>query len=310
MAERLCPPSQNDAAGLKFGQVPFELLRDFLIHLNDKNSQNLRSLSECVCDLKHGRVVEDIFMITRVLGLDPLAGYHAIALLQRFMVKHLTDLLSTPTPQGGAAQQPTTSADLIFDKLKDRFPLAVFSCVQLASKLFLYSHIVDNQRAVSFLDSVGHSVSKQALLESELMVLKGLEFRLDVPNPLMYVETLLEVLGHNEPSVPVEHLHQLCRDVLQFISLQRTAIYDSLLMMTTQCGSPSRKQREKFVAVTEDCMLLGVGVIAVAAFIFCVSTCRQVIQELSNVTGISRKSICDFAFVTLMHICDTAPPAV
>lgn len=27
------------------------------------------------------------------------------------------------------------------------------------------------------------------------MVLKGLEFRLEAPNPLTYVETLLEVLG-------------------------------------------------------------------------------------------------------------------
>lgn len=46
-----------------------------------------------------------------------------------------------------------------------------------------------------FLNSVGHSVSKQTVLESELMVLKGLEFRLNSPNPLTYVETLLEVLG-------------------------------------------------------------------------------------------------------------------
>lgn len=38
-------------------------------------------------------------------------------------------------------------------------------------------------------------MSKQALLESELMVLKGLEFRVNDPNPLTYVEVLLEVLG-------------------------------------------------------------------------------------------------------------------
>ena len=42
---------------------------------------------------------------------------------------------------------------------------------------------------------MGYSVSKQALLESELMVLKGLEFRVNDPNPLTYVEVLLEVLG-------------------------------------------------------------------------------------------------------------------
>lgn len=55
--------------------------------------------------------------------------------------------------------------------------------------------MIDNSTAVHFLHSVGLSVSKQTLLESELMVLKGLEFRLNAPNPLTYVEILLEVLG-------------------------------------------------------------------------------------------------------------------
>lgn len=55
--------------------------------------------------------------------------------------------------------------------------------------------MIDNNTAVHFLHSVDCTVSKQALLESELMVLKGLKFRLNVLNPLTYVEILLEVLG-------------------------------------------------------------------------------------------------------------------
>ena len=55
--------------------------------------------------------------------------------------------------------------------------------------------MIDNNTAVNFLHSLGHSVSKQTLLETELMILKELEFRLSAPNPLLYVEILLEVLG-------------------------------------------------------------------------------------------------------------------
>lgn len=55
--------------------------------------------------------------------------------------------------------------------------------------------MIDNNTAVHFLHSVSCTVSKQTLLESELMVLKGLKFRLNVLNPLTYVEILLEVLG-------------------------------------------------------------------------------------------------------------------
>lgn len=55
--------------------------------------------------------------------------------------------------------------------------------------------MINNNTAVRFLTSVGLSVSKEAVMESELTVLKGLKFRLSVPNPLIYVEILLEVLG-------------------------------------------------------------------------------------------------------------------
>ncbi|KAG7227699.1 hypothetical protein INR49_029461 [Caranx melampygus] len=296
--------SQQSQAQLRFKQSA----RDFLTNLSKRNVDNLNSLSTCAGVFKEKRVVECIFMIVRELELEPLVGYHAIELLQRFMVKHLTDLLTTPTPQGAAADEPTSYEDAVFDKIKGKFQLIIFSCVQLASKLSLHSHIVYNDTAVQFLHSVGHGVSKQTLLGSELMILKGLEFHLNPPNPLTYVETLLEVLGHNEPSSPVEHLHALCRHVLQFVSLQRTAIYDALLKTTIESVSPSTEQRENFVTVTEDCMLLGVGVIAVAAFILNVKKWQQIVGELSHITAISRKSICDFALVTLTNIVGSSFP--
>ncbi|XP_039991012.1 cyclin N-terminal domain-containing protein 1 [Xiphias gladius] len=300
MAKRLFS-SPNQCTNFQFRQASFDLLTDMLIYLNKRNKNNLKNVSKYSGKFKDRRVFEYIFLITEDLRLDPLVGYHAIELLQRFMVKHLTDLLTTPTPQGAAADQPRSYENAIFDKIKEKFPLIIFSCVQLASKLSLHSHVIDNNTAVHFLHSVGHSVSKQTLLESELMILKGLEFRLNSPNPLTYVEILLEVLGHNEPSVPVERLCDLCHHVLQFVSLQRTAIYDTLLKTTIGCVSPSTEQREKFVTVTEDCMLLGVGVIAVATLFLCVRKWEQVVGELSHITGISSRSISDFAHVTLMH---------
>ncbi|XP_059181084.1 cyclin N-terminal domain-containing protein 1 [Centropristis striata] len=307
MARRfLC--SAGEEIRLKFREASFDLLTDFLVNLNKRNKENLNSLSKCSGDFKNKRLMECIFLITKELNLDPLAGYHAIELLQRFMVQHLTELFTTPTPQGAAANQPGSYEDAVFDKLKEKFPLIVFSCVQLASKMSLHSHIIDNNTAVHFLHSVGHSVSKQTVLESELMVLKGLEFRLNAPNPLMFVEILLEVLAHNEPSSPVERLYKLSHHVLQFVSLQRTAVFHSLLVTTTQCVSPPREQREKFVTVTEDCMLLGVGVISVAAFILSFRKWEQVVGELSHITGISTRSISNFTHVTLMHIVRTSSP--
>ncbi|RVE59950.1 hypothetical protein OJAV_G00192780 [Oryzias javanicus] len=300
MAKRLLGSRQRDQFSLKFGQASFDLLSDFLINLNQKNKDNIGSLSKCCGSFKQKRLLECIFLICEELKLDPSVGYNATELLQRFMIKHLTALLVASATAD--ASEPRSLEDAIFDQLREKFPLILFSCVQLANKMSLTRHMIDTSMAVCFLHFLGLSVSKKTVLESELMVFKGLEFRLNFPNPLTYVETLLEVLGHNEPSVPVKRLYHLCRHVLQFITLQKAAIYDGLLKVTTQRSSPTKEQREKFVEVTEDCMLLGVGVIAVATFILYYRKWEQVIGELSHITGLSVQSIQDFSHVTLAHI--------
>uniref|UniRef100_A0A3Q4GFY1 Cyclin N-terminal domain containing 1 n=1 Tax=Neolamprologus brichardi TaxID=32507 RepID=A0A3Q4GFY1_NEOBR len=295
MAKRLfLSPSKSNTAGVKFGEASFDLLTDFLVNLDKRNKDDLPSSTKYCGNFKNKRVIGEYF---RILSLIIII---IIIIFARFMVKYIEDFITAPTPKGATSNHPRSYEDAVYNKLKDKFPLIIFSCVQLASKLSLHSHMIDNNTAVHFLHSVGCTVSKQALLESELMVLKGLKFRLNVLNPLTYVEILLEVLGHNEPSVPLKHLYHYCHHVLQFISLERTAIYETLLMATTECVSPSKEQREQFVPVTEDCMLLGVGVIAVAAFIL--RKWEQVVGELSHITRISKRSITDFAHATLVHI--------
>lgn len=55
--------------------------------------------------------------------------------------------------------------------------------------------MVNNDIGMRFLQAVNYPSSKEQLLDSEILILKTLDFNLNVPNPVMYVETLLEVLG-------------------------------------------------------------------------------------------------------------------
>uniref|UniRef100_A0A3B3YLJ5 Cyclin N-terminal domain containing 1 n=1 Tax=Poecilia mexicana TaxID=48701 RepID=A0A3B3YLJ5_9TELE len=252
-------------ARLNFGETPFDVLNDFLINLNNINKDYLDGLPKWSGTFKQKRLVEYIFLITQQLKLDPSVGYHAIELLQSV-----------------AINESKRYGDLIFNNLKDTFPLILFSCVQLANKLFLHCH-VNTSTAVQFLYSLGLSVSKQTLLESELMVFKGVEYRLNVLNSLTYVEVILEVLGHNEPSVPVEHLYRLCHYVLQFVTLEQTAIYDSLLR--SPHASPCYSFHDAFCQ-------------------------RKVVGELSHITGITRRNITEFALVIVAHITGTSSSAV
>ncbi|XP_030630927.1 cyclin N-terminal domain-containing protein 1 [Chanos chanos] len=295
---------------LGFGQTPFEILSDFLAGLDKTNKSNLDNLSKCCGNFKEEKIIECVFLICKKLRLDPTVGYHATEILERFMTKHLERIYSSQncqTLQGATCGQKTNYEDMVFEDVNEKFFVFILSSVQIASKLALHSSVIDNNAAMEFLHSVGRTCSKEKLMESELLILKTLDFNLNLPNPLSYVETLLEILGYNDPSVPVAHLHHLCRYTLQFIYLQRGPIYQSLLVVVTGCSSPPPEHRVKFVSVTEDCMLLGVAVIAVSAFIHNISTWEQVVAELNLITGISIRSIMDFAHVVLMHISGCPP---
>ncbi|KAM9463065.1 cyclin N-terminal domain-containing protein 1 [Clarias gariepinus] len=289
----------------RFGQASFELLSDFLRTLNNQNKSNLENVSSLCGNFKDKRVVAHAFLICEEFRLDPLVAYHAIEILERFMLKHIENLLSQQKREvcnSSVCGFEGNYEDLVFQSLRDKFLLFIISSVRIASKVTLHAKVIDNSSALKYLQTVGTDCPKEKILESELLILKTLDFRVNVPNPLVYTETLLEVLGHNDPTTPVAHLHHLCTYVLQFVYLQRKSIYRSLLMAVTGRLSPTSDQWAKFLSVTEDCMLLGVGVIAVAAFINQTSTWEQVVEELALITGISAKSIMDFAYVTLVHI--------
>lgn len=54
------------------------------------------------------------------------------------MIKHVTDMLATLPTRSATVDESKGFEDVIFDNLKDKIPLVLFSCVQLANKLSLH----------------------------------------------------------------------------------------------------------------------------------------------------------------------------
>ncbi|KAG9267387.1 cyclin N-terminal domain-containing protein 1 [Astyanax mexicanus] len=311
MAKRPRAFSSSGQESPRFGEASPEVLSDFLSDLNNSNKSRLQNISSLCGNFKQGKVVEHAFLICEELGLDASVGYHAVEILDRFMVQHIENFIISQRSEAGegpSCRAKKHNEDLIYQSFRGKFQIFLLSSVQIASKLALHSSAVHNDSASRYLQSLGSSCPEEKLLETELLILKTLDFQLNMPNPLLYVETLLEVLAHNVPTMPVAQLHHLCRYVLQFIYLKRGPVYQSLLVAATGCLNPSPEQREKFVSVTEDCMLLGVGVITVSAYIYQTSVWEKVVEELTLITGISARSIIDFAHVTLMHITKNRAP--
>lgn len=114
----------------------------FRIHLPDYSRTATRSNGWVPCNWTSAKVSLNSTLCFPSLTLFMYRlSRRALYVSPRFMVKHISDLLATPAPQGAPADEPTRDEDCCFDKLKEIFPLIVFSCVQLASKLFLHGHV-------------------------------------------------------------------------------------------------------------------------------------------------------------------------
>ena len=188
-------------------------------------------------------------------------------------------------------------------RLKHQIILRAVSCVQLASKLSSHYHLVTLNRARTFLSSCGFRYAATSIVQSEIRVLKTLEYRVHQPTPLEYIEVLLGSLVHNNRSVPAKHLHTLALRILNVFYLRRRQICVKLKqLLATQDGDASSPSAT-MAAVETDKMLLAAGIIAAAGFILGQSQESQNLSNsLSHITCIVSEDITTFSSILLEEI--------
>nr|BAB24728.1 unnamed protein product [Mus musculus] len=158
------------------------------------------------------------------------------------MLKQAEDICRQATLQLRGKDTELQSWRAMKEQLVNKFILRLVSCVQLASKLSFHYKIVSNITVLNFLQALGYVHTKEELLESELDILKSLNFEINLPTPLAYVEMLLEVLGYNGCLVPATQLHATCLTLLDLVYLLHEPIYERLLRASIENSTPSQLQ--------------------------------------------------------------------
>ncbi|XP_039729338.1 cyclin N-terminal domain-containing protein 1 isoform X2 [Pteropus medius] len=281
-------PKLASLSDFQFGAVATEMIEDVLLHLAQQNEQAVQEAAGRMGSFRETRIVEFVFLLSEQWCLEKSVSYQAVEILERFMVKQAENICRQATTQLREKTEPQNWRALK-EQLFDKFILRLVSCVQLASKLSFHYK------------ALGYIHTKEELLESELDVLKSLNFQINLPTPLAYVEMLLEVLGYNGCSVPATRLHATCLTLLDLVYLLHEPVYESLLRASIENSTPSQLQGEKFVSVKEDFMLLAVGIIAASAFIQKHECWSQVVGHLQSITGIALESIAAFSYAILTH---------
>ncbi|XP_045743994.1 cyclin N-terminal domain-containing protein 1 [Mirounga angustirostris] len=285
---------------VRFGAVATETIEDALLHLAQQNEQAVQEAAGRMGSFRETRIVEFVFLLSEQWCLEKSVSYQAVEILERFMVKQAENMNRQATIQLREKKE-AQNWKALKEQLFNKFILRLVSCVQLASKLSFHYKIISNVTVLNFLQSLGYVHTKEELLESELDVLKSLNFQINLPTPLAYVEMLLEVLGYNGCLVPATQLHATCLTLLDLVYLLHEPIYGSLLRASIENSVPSQLQGEKFVSVKKDFMLLAVGIIAASAFIQNHECWSQVVGHLQSITGIALESIAEFSYAILTH---------
>ena len=189
-------------------------------------------------------------------------------------------------------------------RLKHQVILRAVSCVQLGSKLSSHYHLVSLNRVKGFLTQCGFRYASSSLVQSEVRILKTLNFKVHSPTSLEYIETLLGMLTYNDPSiVTTKQLHGISLKVLDVYYIERASIYEKLFRHSKV---DVNREQGKVASIEEDSMLLASSVISASSFILDRSQSEIITTLLAQTTRIVVADILNFASVLLEEIFTTS----
>ena len=189
-------------------------------------------------------------------------------------------------------------------RLKHQVILRAVSCVQLGSKLSSHYHLVSLNRVKGFLTQCGFRYASSSLVQSEVRILKTLNFKVHSPTSLEYIETLLGMLTYNDPSiVTTKQLHGISLKVLDVYYIERASIYEKLFRHSKV---DVNREQGKVASIEEDSMLLASSVISASSFILDRSQSEIITTLLAQTTRIVVTDILNFASVLLEEIFTTS----
>ncbi|XP_074655761.1 cyclin N-terminal domain-containing protein 1-like [Tubulanus polymorphus] len=190
----------------------------------------------------------------------------------------------------------------ILDRISNQMVLRIVSCCQIASKLVSHYKIITQARARHILKEAGHRYSNDSILQSELRVLKTLDYNVSVLTPIVYVETLLEILGYNLKNCRVKIYYGVCIKLIDLFSIKRQTVYDTLYSITSRKSFCSQLQRKRFMSVECDSMLLAAATVAASVYIVDQDKADQITDELGKTTRLVTDDILDFAAILVQLV--------
>ena len=274
---------------------------------DNKALMNKVGNSEASFLLNSSKCVMFIFNLANHFGLLPEAQYRALDLFCRFLPLHVKELHQYVA--SSCCSEQNISWEQVEKRLQHQVTLRAVSCVQVASKLCSHYKMVGIHKVSSALASFGYRYAPTSLVQSEIRLLRTLEYNVNNTTPLVFIEPLLETLSQNKKqSIPINHLYGVCLKITEVIYFERELVFEKL---REACGM-SRNSPEA-VALENNLMFLAATVISTSSFFLSPSDSDDITTQVASCTNIMMDDILDFSSVVIEVILtptQNSPPEV
>ncbi|GFS23556.1 cyclin N-terminal domain-containing protein 1-like [Elysia marginata] len=209
-----------------------EILQDWLINMAVTNSETLKSEEKSENIFNHGHWAHCIFLMCDRFELPHQTKFAALELFDRFMARHINDLYAHVQNSGSSKKKSDWAC--ILDRVKNQTFLRIVSCCQIASKLTSHYKVITVKRARKCLLEAGYSYSNESIIQSEMRILKTLQYNVSQVSCLDFLEMLLEILGHNAGRgvLDLKVYYDTAIKILSLVCLNRHEVYDRLYLNT------------------------------------------------------------------------------
>uniref|UniRef100_A0A914C1J0 Cyclin N-terminal domain-containing protein n=1 Tax=Acrobeloides nanus TaxID=290746 RepID=A0A914C1J0_9BILA len=293
-AERIIEPDFSDRSA----ELHDELIPEWIATLLEENRDRIDGLTDVTRIWMRAEVVQYIFTICLRLHLPREVKYLALSIFDQFMSAHimgLSTLVKYLTCR--TEEQKFKEWEKIESTVSRQLTLRVLSVIQIASKLQSYHDSLSKKQLKRCLQTLGSSYTEEAVVKSELRVLRTINFYAAYRNtPVTYIESMLKVLVLRKPEVlNAKTIWDYALLVLDCVYLQLDVVYRGVLNVVhgEMSGTVSKDRMRRIQC---DYSLLAAGVIACACV--CVhgpALTNEVIMELSKISSVSVEDITDMS---------------
>ena len=244
-------------------------------------------------------LIEFIFLVSTKFELPYDVKYIAVELFATFMQKHVEEIYNhVHNPASGKNYAWST----VEGRVKSQVLLRALTCLQIGSKLTSHYNIVSPYKIQSLLMHYGFRYTFNSLAQSEIRILKTLNYQLPSTTPHSHIEVLLESLASSQKINFTHEIYENSLKILDFYYLDQNNILEKAISCSSKSVNTAELLDKKKNMIRSDYVFIASSIVGAAIFVVDYRSSDILLKEISELSMISSLDLTEFATLLIQEI--------